>query len=126
MSPPVVATSPLGDELELRALAKETCSAYDAEFPDERERYGPAGIQWCVHDVQHILNWAALSLTGSLAFLEQIAWLARILEGRDFPLDRLARGLELCAQTLDQHHPRERALVARLLEGATFVRSQIL
>jgi hypothetical protein len=60
-----------------------------------------------VHDNQHVFNWAALSLTGSLPFFEQIAWLARILEARDFPLDRLARSLEPCAQTTARCHPDE-------------------
>lgn len=124
MPPPVAALSPLGQELDLRALAKQTCSAYDAEFPDERERYGPAGIQWCVHDNQHVVNWAALSLTGGLPFFEQIAWLAGVLEARGFPLDRLARSLELCAQTIGQRHPDEHALIERLGHGATFVRSR--
>jgi hypothetical protein len=40
-------------------------------FPDERDRYGPAGIQWCVHDNLNVFNWAALSLTGHLVSLEQ-------------------------------------------------------
>jgi hypothetical protein len=124
MAPPVTAISPLGKELDLAALARETCSTYDAEFPDERDRYGPAGIQWCVHDNQHVFNWAALSLTGHLDFLEQIQWLAGVLEARDFPLDRLARSVELCAETIERRHPTERALAERLRDGATFVRSR--
>jgi hypothetical protein len=124
MAPPVTAISPLGEKLDLAALATEACRAYDAEFPDERDRYGPAGIQWCVHDNQHVFNWAALSLTGHLVFLEQIQWLAGVLEARDFPLDRLARSLELCAQTIKRRHPDERALAERLRDGATFVRSR--
>lgn len=124
MPPPATAMSPLGKELDLGALAQDTCSAYDAEFPDERERYGPAGMQWCVHDNQHLFNWAALSVTGDIAFLKQIEWLARVLEARDFPLDRLARSLELCAETIERRHPNEQALLERLREGARFVRSQ--
>ena len=124
MPPPLRAVSPLGEELDLEALAQETCRAYDAEFPDERERYGAAGMQWCVHDNQHVLNWAALSLTGHLPFLEEIAWLARVLEARDFPLDRLARSLELCAETMERRLPQEQAFADRLREGATFVRSR--
>ena len=90
MPPPAAAMSPTGRELELRALAKQSCTAYEAEFPDARDRYGAAAFDWCVHDSQHVLNWAALSVTGSLRFEEQVAWLARILEARDFPLERLA------------------------------------
>ena len=77
-----------------------------------------------MHDNQHVFSWAALSLTGSLRFVEEIAWLARILEARDFPLDRLARSLELCAQTIARCHPDEKALIERLGEGAGFVRSR--
>jgi hypothetical protein len=77
-----------------------------------------------VHDNQHVFNWAALSLTGSLPFFEQIARLARILEARDFPLDRLARSLEPCAQTTARCHPDENALTERLSEGARFVGSR--
>ena len=123
MPPPGTVISPLGEELDLAALATETCSAYDAEFPGERQRYGPAGMQWCVHDNQHVFNWAALSLTGHVGFLEQIQWLARVLEARDFPLDRLARSLELCAETIERRHPNELALAERLRDGAMFVRS---
>ena len=42
--PPERALLADGRELELRALAAEICRRYDAEFPDERERYGPAGL----------------------------------------------------------------------------------
>ena len=34
------------------------------EHPDEQERYGKAGMAWCIHDNQHILNWAALESNG--------------------------------------------------------------
>jgi hypothetical protein len=123
-APPATAMSPGGEELDLRVLAKDSCAAYDAEFPDERERYGPAGMQWCIHDGQHVLRWAALSLTASLDFLGELEWLARVLEARDFPLPRLARSLELLADTVLRHHPGEDALATRLRDGATFVRSR--
>jgi hypothetical protein len=124
MRPPVTVASPAGRELDLRALAVESCKAYDAEFPDNQERYGPAGFQWCVHDSQHLVNWATLSLTGTLPFHEQLAWLARILEARDFPLDRLARHLELLAEAVLRTHPEERPLSEQLRGGAAFVRSR--
>jgi hypothetical protein len=59
-------------------------------FPDERERYGPAGAEWCRHDSQHLLNWAVLSLTQDLDYERELSWLARVLEARNFPLPRLA------------------------------------
>lgn len=124
MPPPVTATSPGGCEIDLAAVAKAACRAYDAEFPDDRERYGPVGEAWCVHDNQHLLNWATLSLRGEIDFDRQLAWLARVLEARDFPLDRLARNLELVAGTVAEHHPGEPELRARLRAGAELVRSR--
>jgi hypothetical protein len=124
MPPPVTVASPTDQELDLRALAVQGCKAYEAEFPDNQERYGPAGFQWCVHDSQHLINWAALSLTGTLSFHDELAWLARILEARDFPLDRLARHLELLAETVLRTHPVERSLCEQLRGGAAFMRSR--
>ena len=124
MPPPTTAATPDGRQVDLTALAKETCAAYDAEFPDERERYGPAGMQWCLHDNQHLLNWAVLSLGSDADFEHQLTWLARVLEARDFPLERLARDLDLLAATVARHHADESALHARLLSGAAFVRSR--
>ena len=50
-----------------------------------------------MHDNQHLLNWAALDVAGAVVLDEQVAWLARVLAARDFPVDRLARDLELAA-----------------------------
>ena len=97
---PPPATGRLRDvdvELDLAALAREICRRYRGEFPDERERYGDAGMAWCVHDNQHILNWATGSVNGYVDLEREIGWLARVLEARDFPLDRLARNLDIAA-----------------------------
>ena len=80
MPPPETATTADGSVLDLVALAADACAEYDREFPDERERYGPAGLQWCRHDNQHLLNWAVLSLGSGLDFDQQLTWLARVLE----------------------------------------------
>ncbi len=124
MPPPERARSPRGLEIDLVALARETCASYDAEFPDERERYGPAGAAWCRHDCQHLLNWAVLSLTTELDYEAQLAWLARVLEARDFPLPRLARCLELLALAVRERLPDEPEVAARLEAGAAFVGSR--
>ena len=116
--------SPHGEELDLVAIAQDTCASYDSEFPDERERYGPAGADWCRHDCQHLLNWAVLSLTAALDFEAQLAWLARVLEARDFPLPRLARCLELLGQAVRGGLPGEPEVAARLDAGAAFVGSR--
>ena len=105
------------------AIARRTCVAYDNEFPDERERYGPAGVEWCRHDTQHLLNWAVLSLTHDVDFERELAWLARILEARDFPLPRLSRCLELLAQTTRESVPDVLQLAERVQHGADFIAS---
>jgi hypothetical protein len=124
MPPPETVTGPHGEELDLVALARDTCVSYDAEFPDERERYGPAGADWCRHDCQHLLNWAVLSLTEALDFNAQLAWLARVLEARDFPVSRLARCLQMLAQAVHDTVPDEPEVAARLEAGAEFVASR--
>jgi len=86
------------EALDLPALAREICRRYRAEFPDERERYGDAGVAWCVHDNQHLLNWAAGALNGYVDMEREVGWLARVLEARQFPIDRLARNLDIGAE----------------------------
>jgi diguanylate cyclase (GGDEF)-like protein len=123
MAPPATAKTPGGACIDLAAIAAEVCTAYAAEFSDERERYGPAGQQWCRHDNQHLLNWAVLSLSGQADFERELTWLASVLEGRGFPLPRLARDIELLAATVARRLPDEPELRERVLGGAAFVRS---
>ena len=123
MPPPEHVTGPRGRRIDLVAIARRTCVAYDNEFPDERERYGPAGAEWCRHDTQHLLNWAVLSLTQDVDFERELAWLARILEARDFPLPRLARCLELLAQTTRESVPDVPQVAERVQHGAGFIAS---
>jgi len=119
-SPPQIAHGP-GGEIDLVALAQAICRSYDAEFPDERERYGPAGMAWCEHDNRHLLNWAVADVHGGFVdLLEQVAWLARVLAARDFPLERLARNLELGAEVVLAELGDE-PLGARLREAAASV-----
>ena len=121
--PPERAVAP-GGELDLVALAAEVCERYRWEFPDERERYGEAGVAWCRHDNQHILNWAAAEVHARhVDLLAQIAWLGRVLEARDFPLDRLARNLDLDAEVVEER-TGDAVLAGRLRDAATFVRDR--
>ena len=120
--PPRTAAGPDG-EIDLVALARAVCRRYDGEFPDERERYGPAGMAWCEHDNQHLLSWAVADVHGGFVdLLAQVAWLARILVARDFPLPRLARNLELCAEVVTRELT-DPALADRLREAAASVPS---
>jgi hypothetical protein len=117
--PPATATLADGTTLELRPLAKEICARYRREFPDEESRYGSAGVEWCIHDNQHILNWAALEAAGVAGILErQLGWLARVLAARDFPLERLRRDVAIAAGVVRELHP-ESSELAEALESAS-------
>ena len=114
--PPVRAELRSGQTLDLVALAEEICGRYRAEFPDEEGRYGEAGMAWCIHDNQHLLNWAATEANGYGGFEGHLEWLAGVLAARDFPIERLGRDLEIAAAVADDARMRE-----ILLSGARFV-----
>jgi HEAT repeat protein len=122
--PPIRAEMADGTVLDLAALAAEVCARYAAEYPDEHERYGEAGRLWCLHDNQHLLNWAVLDTLGYVVMDEQVAWLAKILEAREFPLDRLARDLDIAAVVVGERVPRGDAVAAALTGAAAMVRSR--
>jgi hypothetical protein len=122
--PPLNAELDGGETLDLHTLARDICARYQAEFPDEQQRYGDAGIAWCVHDNQHILNWAVTELNGYGGFERQLAWLAAVLEAREFPLDRLARNLDIAAAVSAEDLERADQLSEILSRGARFVRSR--
>jgi hypothetical protein len=121
MKPPTAAPSPVpGDdgEIDLVSLAAATCERYYAQYTDEDAVYGPVGRLWCQHDLQHLLNWAALDVAGAVSLDGQVAWLARILESRRFPLLRLARSLELGADVVLAELGDEAAPMAAVLRSA--------
>ena len=122
MAPPTEAVL-VGEHIPvaLLPLAQEVCRRYREEFPDEQGRYGDAGQAWCVHDNQHILNWAIGARNGRVDLEHELAWLARVLEARSFPLDRLARDLDIAAEVVRDRHP---GLADELAGGAAFVRSR--
>jgi hypothetical protein len=106
--------------VDLVELAREICTRYRAEFPDEDGRYGDAGVAWCLHDNQHILNWAIEARNGRVDLVRELDWLARVLEARGFPLERLVRDLEIAADVTREHVP---AIADELTAGARFVRA---
>jgi hypothetical protein len=122
-APPVTAQLRGGGALDLRALAEQICTRYRAEFPDEQQRYGDAGVAWCIHDNQHLLNWAVIESNGLGGFERKLEWLAGVLEAREFPLERLARNLELAAAVLDDNGEPRPGPAEVLAGGARFVRS---
>ncbi len=99
-NPPTEMRTATGEVIDLVPLAQEICRRYREEFPDEQVRYGDAGNAWCVHDNQHLLDWAAGSLSGWVKLEQEVGWLADVLEARDFPLNRLARNLDIGAQVV--------------------------
>src|SRR5262249_40060416 len=100
----------------------EICARYADEYPDERERYGDAGHLWCLHDNQHLLNWAVLDTREYVSIEEQVAWLAKVLEARDFPLDRLAWDLDLAAEVVELRGPGGARVASALARAAHLVR----
>jgi hypothetical protein len=115
---------PNGPVLDLRVLAIEACARYRREFPDEQGRYGDAGNQWCAHDIQHVLNWGVDAVNGDLDIGHEISWLASVLEARGFPIERLARGLDLAADVVVEQVDGSpgSSLAVVLTDTAAFVR----
>lgn len=123
--PPVWATMDAGDPIDLPPLAEEICRRYEREFPDEQGRYGDTGRAWCLHDNQYLLYWGAEAADGYLDMVQQVAWLASVLEARDFPLHRLARDLEIGADVVREQltPPVAEPLADVLTDAAGYVRS---
>ena len=97
---PEAAELPGGERLELAAPAREIARRHRAEFPDEEERYGDRGLEWCAYDNQWILAWAAADAAGYEDLGKQLEWLAGLLEARGYPVERLARDLEIAAEVV--------------------------
>jgi hypothetical protein len=125
--PPAAAPLPSGEWLDLGPIAEEICRRYRAEFPDEQKRYGDAGFEWCLHDNRYIVAWAAHDVERlGVDLTREIDWLARVLHARDFPLDRLARDLEIAAEvTSEQAAAQSPRLPERLREAAEQVRARL-
>lgn len=101
-APPAEAHFDDGTVLVLAPLASEVTERYAQAFPDEDERYSAEWREWSDHDNRYVIRWAIDDQRGLVDLWQQIAWLGRILEARGFPLDRLARSLELVADVLDE------------------------
>lgn len=97
---PEAAEIPGGRRLELAPPAREIARRHRDEYPDEEERYGDRGLEWCAYDNQWILAWAAAGAAGFEDLDRQIAWLAGILDARGYPIERLVRDLEIAAEVV--------------------------
>ena len=102
-APPAEAFHPDGTPIDLGAIALRICDLYRREFPDEEERYGDAGVKWCVHDNQYLLGWAIQDARdGTVLLSDQTKWLNSVLDSRGFPAGRLMRNLEIAADVAVQ------------------------
>jgi methanogenic corrinoid protein MtbC1 len=127
-APPPASVRVGGVEVELEPLAREICELYRALYPDERERRGTSGELWCLHDTLYLLAWALDDLrpaTGQL--VRNVMWLARVLAARGFPLERLARHLQLASEVvLRADVPEREALSERLQEAGRRVSAGVV
>lgn len=124
-APPNSATLPDGSRLELFPLAREIARRHRLEFPDEVDRYGDRGLEWCIYDNQWLLSWAIMAASGWGDFHAQLAWLAGILDSRGYPVARLARDLEIAADvTAGKVTTEPDPLRTALLSGAQAVRAR--
>ena len=118
--PPGSATLEDGSTCFLAPLAHEIARRHLAAFPDEAERYGPAGLEWCAHDVQWILAWAAADAAGHAGLLRrQLDWLGDLLAARGYPRERVTRAVEQAADLVAEEHPRAGGALAAVLRAAT-------
>ena len=116
-NPPSETRTAAGERIDLVVLAQAVCRSYRAEFPDEEERYGPAGNAWCLHDNRYLLAWALQDARdGTVVLDEQATWLADVLGARGFPVARLARDLELAAAVITERLGQEPLLAMRAAE----------
>jgi hypothetical protein len=113
-SPPPTTARFAGETIALTPLAEAVAERYFAEFPGDVERYGDAARAWEVHDTLYCLNWALLDVKGYTSLEEQVLWLAGILRARDFPVEQLARNLELAADEMPVAEAAQRLRAAAL------------
>jgi hypothetical protein len=120
--PPPTQAMLAGAEVALEPLAAVIADRYFARFPEDIERYGDAARAWELHDTQHLLNWAIGDVEGFIDMQSQVAWLARVLTARDFPLEHLAVNLELAAEVVNERLDGGTPVAERLLDASVTVR----
>jgi hypothetical protein len=111
-----------GKPVALAPLAAEIADRYFADYPDDLERYGDAARAWEIHDTHYLLAWALGDVAGYVELERQVAWLARILEAREFPLDHLAGNLLLAASVVAARVAGGEPVAERLRAAARLVR----
>ena len=123
-SPPPRSATLAGRTIDIATLAETVADRYFEEFPDDLRRYGDAARAWELHDTAHCLQWAVLDVEGWYDIGRQVAWLREVLRARGFPVERLARNLELAADVVqDRVAPDGASLAARLRSAAETARA---
>jgi len=122
--PPPPQATLAGTPVDLAGLARATAERYFAAYPEDLARYGELAREWEVHDTQHLLNWAIGDAEGYVELDRQVAWLAGVLEARDFPLEHLAGNLELAAAVVAERLVGGEPVAARLRGAAAMVRER--
>ena len=120
--PPPASATLGGHRIALLPLAEEIADRYFAEFPEDFDRYGAAARAWEVHDTCHCLHWAILDAEGYASLEKEVTWLAEILRARAFPMDKLARNLELAAAVVEERVASAELVAGRLQAAAASVR----
>jgi hypothetical protein len=105
-------------------LAAAVADRYFAAHPEDLERYGAdVARAWELHDTRYLLSWAIGDVEDRVDLEDQVAWLARILEAREFPLEHLASNLDLAAGVVAESLAGGEAVAARLRAAASLVRT---
>jgi hypothetical protein len=116
---PAPTSAPLGGRrIALLPLAEAVADRYFGEFPDDLDRYGEAARAWEIHDTCHCLHWALLDAGGFADLGREVAWLTIVLSSRGFPLEHLARNLELAADVVEERLTGSAVAVAAHLRTA--------
>jgi len=103
-SAPTTAQLSDGSLIELEPIAREICARFYNRYPQELERSGEAGTEWCRHDNQYLLAWAIQDARdGTVLLGEQAVWLASVLEPRGFPVEQLIGNLQIAAEIVRGH-----------------------
>ena len=123
-SPPPRSATLGGRTIDIASLAEAVADRYFEEFPDDLHRYGDAARAWELHDTAHCLQWAVLDVEGWYDIGRQVAWLSEVLRARGFPVERLARNLELAADVVEERvAPDGLSLASRLRSAAATARA---
>lgn len=115
MVPPGLAHLPNGTPVDLAPLARRITDRHLARHPEDITLYGEEMARtWCTHDNQHLLAWAITDadLDG------QLAWLARVLDARGYPVANLADNVATGAEVLDEIETPALRAVARRMRAA--------